>query len=63
MDGITLGNKTISVKEKKVDLPNKNNTINLLFYITNNFKNFYYQPKITVKENILINNYLTPNTK
>ena len=63
MDGITLGNKTISVKEKKVDLPNKNNTINLLFYITNNFKNLYYQPKITEKENILINNYLPPNTK
>ena len=62
MDGITLGNKTISVKEKKVDPSSKNNTINLLLYIKN-FKNLFYQPKITEKENTLTNNYLAPNTK
>jgi len=61
MNGMTIGNKTISVKEKKADPPKQNNTsIDLLLYI-NNFKNLFYKPKIMEKENCPINNYSSSN--
>ena len=56
MNGIILGKKRISVKEKKDNA--KNNTIDFLPNI--NIK-FYYQPKKIEKENSPVNNYLTSN--
>ena len=50
MNGIILGKKRISVKEKKDDVRNNNNSINFLPNI-NNYINFFYQPKKLEKKN------------
>ena len=64
MDGTTLGNKTINVREKKADEPNKNciTSINLLPYV-NKYMNLFYRQKTIEKEISPINNCLVINKK